>query len=218
VRAAASVMADLASSGLTAEQLALVMELSAAVATEARPAVDKAAENKREYDRQYHAERRKNRTTSYDNNDKYDPSPNDINLTPTREEKPKPKGLVKKRQTIPDDWQPQEFAIGSESRKVVDSWPPGEKPAQVEQFIAHHRSKRNTFVDPQDAWSTWVLNTRKWGIGKQHDRPKQASLSSVVHRILSDGRPDDRASQDAGLGSANVDERGAARALAPRRS
>lgn len=93
--------------------------------------------------------------------------------TETETEKTEPKGSSKKRRPIPDDWQPVDFSIGSESRKVVDSWPPGELPAQVEQFKAHHRSKRNTFLDPQDAWSTWVLNTRKWGIGK-HERTGSA--------------------------------------------
>lgn len=81
--------------------------------------------------------------------------------------KTEPKGSSKKRRLpIPDDWQPLEFAQGSESRKVVDSWPPGEREAQREQFLALHRSKGNTFLDPQDAWSTWVLNTRKFGIGR----------------------------------------------------
>jgi hypothetical protein len=71
-----------------------------------------------------------------------------------------------KLRAIPDDWFPAEFALGTESRKVVDGWPPGELPAQVEQFRAHHSSKNNAFSDPQKAWSTWVLNTRKWGIGR----------------------------------------------------
>jgi hypothetical protein len=79
-------MADLAAAGLTAEQLALVMELSATVAAEARPAIDKAAENKRAYDREYRRANRKNRTTSYEINEKNDPpsgSPKDINQTPS---------------------------------------------------------------------------------------------------------------------------------------
>jgi hypothetical protein len=86
---------------------------------------------------------------------------------------PKPSVNLKEpspsKRAIPDDWWPQEFAEGTESRKVVDGWPPGELAAQVEQFRAHHGSKNNTFSDPQKAWSTWVLNTRKWGIGK-HER------------------------------------------------
>jgi hypothetical protein len=116
------------------------------------------------------------------------PSPNERdNLTPTRERKTEAKASSKKRRAIPDDWQPLEFSEGSESRKVVDSWPPGERPAQVEQFKAHHRSKRNTFIDPQDAWSTWVLNTRKWGIGR-HERssnPTGDALARVQAAIRS---------------------------------
>jgi hypothetical protein len=72
MRAAQAVMADLAASGLTPEQLALVMELSATVAAEARPAIDQAAENKRAYDREYHRNHRKNRTTSYETHDNND--------------------------------------------------------------------------------------------------------------------------------------------------
>jgi hypothetical protein len=87
-----------------------------------------------------------------------------------------------KLRAIPDDWQPSEFAIGTESRKVVDGWPPGELSAQVEQFRAHHSSKNNSFSDPQKAWSTWVLNTRKWGIGR-HERSNNPT-AEAVHRIL----------------------------------
>lgn len=86
MRSAQAVMADLAAAGLNAEQLALVMELSATVAAEARPAIDKAAENKRAYDREYRRANRKNRTTSYEINEKNDPpkvSPKDINQTPS---------------------------------------------------------------------------------------------------------------------------------------
>jgi hypothetical protein len=70
--------------------LALVIELSATVAFEARPVVDRAAENKRTYDREYRRTHRKNRTTSYETNDC--PAPNEIDiLTPTRETKTEPK-------------------------------------------------------------------------------------------------------------------------------
>jgi hypothetical protein len=73
---------------------------------------------------------------------------------------------IKRAMPILDDWQPKDFGPATQSRKVIDGWPPGEFAAQLEQFKAHHRSKGNTFRDPQDAWSTWVLNTRKWGIGR----------------------------------------------------
>jgi hypothetical protein len=84
VRAAQEIIADLASAGLSPEQLALVIELSAAVAVEARPTIDKAAENKRAYDREYQKVRRKSRTTSYETNgEPPEVSPKDINQTPS---------------------------------------------------------------------------------------------------------------------------------------
>jgi hypothetical protein len=82
MRPAQEIMAQLAGSDLTPEQLALVMELSAAVATEARPIVDVAAEKKRAYDREYRRERRGNRTKSYDTDDKHGP-PKEISKPPS---------------------------------------------------------------------------------------------------------------------------------------
>lgn len=58
MRPAQEVMAELAASGLSAEQIALVIELSAAVATEARPIVDEAAVRRREKDREYQYQKR----------------------------------------------------------------------------------------------------------------------------------------------------------------
>ncbi len=52
MREARDVMADLAGSGLSPDQLALVMELAAVVASEARPAVDTNANRRREKDRE----------------------------------------------------------------------------------------------------------------------------------------------------------------------
>jgi hypothetical protein len=74
------------------------------------------------------------------------------------------------KRAIPANWQPEEFSIGSQSRHVVDGWPPGECAAQLEQFLAHHAAKGNTFTDAQQAWSTWVLNTRKFGVGRNEQR------------------------------------------------
>jgi uncharacterized protein YdaU (DUF1376 family) len=111
---------------------------------------------------------------------KADAEPTDTEADTSKTE---PKGSPNKRRPIPDDWQPREFAAGSESRKVIDSWPPGERDAQFEQFMAHHRSKRNTFLDPQDAWSTWVLNTRKWGIGR-HERSERDPTTVALERLI----------------------------------
>lgn len=68
---------------------------------------------------------------------------------------------------IPVDWEPMPFGEDTQSRKIVDGWPLGEMECQTEQFRSSHGSKRNKFQDWQKAWATWVLNTRKFGIGKQ---------------------------------------------------
>lgn len=64
---------------------------------------------------------------------------------------------------LPDDWRPTQFGLKTKSREIVDGWPPGEVDAQFEHFAAHHRAKGSKFKDWQDAWSTWVLNSRKFG-------------------------------------------------------
>lgn len=66
---------------------------------------------------------------------------------------------------IPVGWKPAQFGKATKSRAVVDGWPPGELAAQIEHFTAHHRGKGNRFTDWQDAWSTWVLNSRRMGTG-----------------------------------------------------
>lgn len=65
---------------------------------------------------------------------------------------------------IPDDWEPTVFGATTKSRKVVDGWPPGELEYQIEHFRAHHRKKGDRFKDWQEAWSTWVLNSRNFGV------------------------------------------------------
>lgn len=93
MREARAIMGDLATSGLSPQQQALLMELTAALAAEARPVVDQAAENKRAYDREY---RRKNRTTSYESRDANDPPPKEYISNPPPLEKPTSSDVVKK--------------------------------------------------------------------------------------------------------------------------
>lgn len=64
---------------------------------------------------------------------------------------------------IPDDWQPMAFGQRTQSRAIVDGWPTGELAMQAEHFAAHHRRNGNKFKNWQEAWSTWVLNSRKFG-------------------------------------------------------
>ncbi len=82
---------------------------------------------------------------------------------PSREPSSPSEKQTNKARVIPDDWRPSPFGLGTKSREVVDGWPPGELDSQLEHFTAHHRGKGNRFTDWQDAWSTWVLNSRRYG-------------------------------------------------------
>lgn len=70
MREARSVMAELAASGLTPDQLALVMELTVSVTAEARPMVDEGAQRRREKDRERKRYVRGNPQTSAESADK----------------------------------------------------------------------------------------------------------------------------------------------------
>jgi hypothetical protein len=96
---------------------------------------------------------------------------------------------IKRAHALPDDWEPQDFGAATESRKVVDGWPPGEFAAQLEAFRAHHGKKGIKFHDWQKAWSTWVLNTRKFGIGR-NDRQDGLGKTSRAIAGLGDWNDD----------------------------
>ncbi len=76
---------------------------------------------------------------------------------------------------LPDGWMPDDFGNGTKSREVVDGWPPDELEGQIEHFTAHHRSKGSKFKDWQDAWSTWVLNSRRFGGRNANDRQRSSN-------------------------------------------
>lgn len=87
---------------------------------------------------------------------------------------------IKRAHDLPANWEPVDFSEGSESRKVVDGWPPGEFAVQVEMFKAQHGKKGDRFLDWQKAWSTWVLNTRKFGIGRHGNASGTDSLTALA--------------------------------------
>jgi len=79
---------------------------------------------------------------------------------------PKPSRTTNKHtqraHVIPENWRPEPFGKGSKCAEIIATWPAGEMEIQIEHFTAHHRGKGNRFVDWQDAWKTWVLNSRRW--------------------------------------------------------
>jgi hypothetical protein len=92
---------------------------------------------------------------------------------------------TKRAHELPDNWEPSELRPGTHGRKVVDGWPPGELPAQIEAFTAHHLKNGSKWKDWQQAWITWVLNTRKFGIGR--NERSNNPLFDAVNRIVANG-------------------------------
>lgn len=87
MRPAREIMGDLAATGMTPDQIALVMELSAAVSAEARPIADESAVRRRERDKEYQAQKRnERRQISADSDDSADAPlsrpPNENNSNP----------------------------------------------------------------------------------------------------------------------------------------
>lgn len=138
MRPAQDIIADLASAGLSAAQLALVIELSAAVAVEARPVVDQAAERRRAKDREYQAERRHNRQKSADT-PTLNGSPHEVNNLP-----PSDSPLVISKEIPPPHADPE-----LKPEHVVEVWNDlGVRYGLplVKKITPERRKKLNTFI------------------------------------------------------------------------
>ena len=95
---------------------------------------------------------------------------------------------------IPDDWEPIRFKVGSASRDIVDSWPTEAYVPTLEAFVAYHRSRGNKFKNWQDAWSNWVLNSRKFKNGTTNrttGKPGNQNGFAAALRYVADGRSDE---------------------------
>lgn len=91
---------------------------------------------------------------------------------------------TKRASIIPDDWKPEPFGKGSKCAEILATWPNGELETQIEHFTVHHRGKGNRFVDWQDAWKTWVLNSRKWAPRNTGPPGRQSEPSSFLDHVL----------------------------------
>ena len=137
---------------------------------------------------QYHVHPGQNGTPA-----KSAPLPNKTD-TPAKMAPKTPRTIIKKTKSaheheMPAGWVPTQFGPKSQSRATVDGWPPGELKIQLERFAAHHRSRGNKFKDWQEAWSTWVLNSRKFGGGngsnhqnRQANEPVNPMVRAVARR------------------------------------
>lgn len=101
--------------------------------------------------------------------------------------------IEKRARVIPDDWMPEEFKAGTKSRAVTDGWTQEQYAEHLEAFMAHHSAKGSKFADWQAAWSTWALNSKKFGgqRGKQftrNDEPQNPYLAAIASREASRSR------------------------------
>ena len=98
--------------------------------------------------------------------------------------KPKETPLIntQRAHVMPDDWKPEPFGKGTKSAAVLENWSADDLSAQIEHFTAHHRGKGNRFVNWQDAWKTWVLNSRRWGPRGSEPANAGGDLASQILR------------------------------------
>lgn len=185
MREARLVMADLAVSGLTPEQMVLVMELSASLTVEARPVEDKSANKRRRRDREYQAERRRqNRQKSAESDDT--PPNEDTSNPPSEPEGSSGKTPAKKstKTFLPDDWTPPPVAeLTPKARACAEQWTRENYETVAEAFALYWRREQKKTGDWRLTWCGWiirehskVMRDQKFGNGapaekKHDDRP-----------------------------------------------
>lgn len=195
-------MGDLAASGLTPAQLALVMELSAAVATEARPAIDRAAENKRAYDREYRkAHPRADRTISYEHDDNGAAPCLDKETSPGPPKEIKPIPCVRAVRArlgyhrLPKGWRPS-LPLPLQLQAKVDQWPPGTFDDEVADFKrwaanAEDKNGKGRKLDWNKALWNWLGRRHQEQHGRiigrrNYERPDNPT-AIAVQRVASGG-------------------------------
>jgi uncharacterized protein YdaU (DUF1376 family) len=89
-----------------------------------------------------------------------------------------------KKRPLPDDWQPEDFGEGTQSRTIVDKWSRLEFERQIERFRAHHQATGSKFVDWQKGWSTWVLNSERFE--RRPDPRPVGRKGDIVEGILAE--------------------------------
>lgn len=179
MRAASEVMLELATSGLDARQLALVMELSAAVAGEGK--ADPVAEKRRKYDRERKRKLSAKSTGNPPESAETSP-PNDNSNPPTATTSDEVVVAARARSApmrdLPADWRPN---LTPAAQRVVDGWPPGKLEREVGAFRDHAADKGRKSKDWQAAFRKWIENADKWM--PRNDRPT-ASNDTITNPMV----------------------------------
>lgn len=80
---------------------------------------------------------------------------------------------------LPEGWTPKPFGTASKSFAVAENWSVDDLTEHIERFTAHHRARNSKFTDWQSAWSTWVLNTKKFEKGR--DNGNRAANDTITN-------------------------------------
>jgi hypothetical protein len=90
---------------------------------------------------------------------------------------------------FPENFQPQPFNVGTNSHRIMSGWPRGRIETELERFAANHRQRGTVMKDWQSAWSTWVLNTEKFGKpnngnGNHNHQPDGGPINPMAQAVL----------------------------------
>jgi hypothetical protein len=116
-----------------------------------------------------------------------DPAPNERdNLTPTRKEKPKPIGLVKKTERgsrLPEDWEPK--PLTGRAAEMVAAWQPGQLERELAKFKNYWPAKGSNAArtDWQRTWVNWLIAADERKPRLIHERSSNPT-ATALQRVL----------------------------------
>lgn len=109
--------------------------------------------------------------------------PQKLTKTPAKSaDKPSRTTIIKNtKRALPIDWKPEPFGPDSKCKAIVDGWTKQELETTIEHFCAHHRGQGKLFLDWQEVWKTWVLNSRRFAKPEPRRPANDGNGSFMAH-------------------------------------
>jgi hypothetical protein len=170
--------------GVTREQLAAVVKADIADREAAEAAK---IEARRAKDRERQQRHRLSRDVTVTDRDQRDTPPNEReNLTPPHNNPPKAKALdpKPKKNTLPLDWQPLPFNIGTMAAQIVERWEPGRMERELAKFRAHYDAAGTKWQDWQAVWCKWVNNSDDFQRGRNGPANQQPGIGRTEQAAI----------------------------------
>ena len=92
-------------------------------------------------------------------------------------EKPVARKNAKAGCPLPESWEP---VLTPSAQRIVDSWPPGRLPDEVDRFRDYADDKGRVSLDWQAAFRTWIRNSQKWSA--PHGTPNRQHSAQTDRR------------------------------------